>query len=165
MRVDRLIGKFKVLNSSCSNGEAARPSSLYAVGDLCSGGKKLGLSCQTTFAESSGADAHWGSLLQFPNKVPNAAALCPYVAFSPRDLADRENCHARAAAFSNRSKAVRSILPRAKVFYNDAMQYQDQIKAKDSRLRMLRTQINVRQQRQHNRFFSKRDDAVLDASK
>ena len=83
VRVDRLIGKFKVLNSS-SNGEAARPSSLYAVGDLCSGGKMLGLSCQTPFAESSGADAYWGSLLQFPNKVPNAAALYPCIAFPPR---------------------------------------------------------------------------------
>ena len=67
VRVDKLLGKFEVLNKNDDG--SARPSALYASGDLCASNKKLGLTSRTPFAESNGNGAAWGAALMFPIKV------------------------------------------------------------------------------------------------
>ena len=67
VRIDKLLGKFGVLNKNDDG--SARPSALYASGDLCASNKKLGLTSRTPFAESDGNGASWGAPLLFPIKV------------------------------------------------------------------------------------------------
>ena len=67
VKVEKLLGKFKVLNKNEDG--TARPSALYASGDLCTANKKLGLASRTPFAESDGNGASWGASLDFPIKA------------------------------------------------------------------------------------------------
>lgn len=77
VRVDKLLGKLKVLNKNDDG--SARPSALYASGDLCASKKKLGLTSRTPFAESDGSGASWGAPLIFPIKVATSLIACVLV--------------------------------------------------------------------------------------
>ncbi|CAK0784160.1 hypothetical protein CVIRNUC_007363 [Coccomyxa viridis] len=83
VRIDNLVGSIYANSqdlsasgpqaSNASNGAAARPPALYAVGQLCAFGEVLGLPARAPFVTASASGCSWGSVISFPLKYCDLA--------------------------------------------------------------------------------------------